>query len=306
MTTVTVLMSTYNGHKYLLEQLDSLLQQKDVIITIVVRDDGSSDNTLELLFNFKNEHHHINMVIFQGENRGVTKSFEILCKEALKLPPTDYYAFCDQDDVWDSDKLITAINKLDLYAQNEPNLYFSNLRMVNEDLTFMRNLFEPGEVKIGSPMALIQVFTYGCTCVFNRKGLEDFCAIPSNEMFHDHWIFELCTYLGNVYYDETPHISYRQHGTNESGAKSRGIGLILVRLHTLFFKGLHHNFEISAKQILFFSDRIKPQYFDYVYKIANYRKNFRLKCGLLFSSTYKTGNFTKDLIIKFRILINKL
>ena len=297
-------MSTYNGQKYLREQMESLLQQEGVALKIVVRDDGSKDNTIQILEEYSHKYDFI--TVLKENNVGVSKSFNCLCKYACDNVEADYYAFCDQDDVWDKDKLLIAVNKLENLPNDKPNLYFSNLKMVDENLNYIRDLFTPGEVRIGSPMALIQVFTYGCTCVFNRKGLDDYCAIPVNEMFHDHWIFELCTYLGSVYYDEAAHINYRQHSSNVSGAKSKGLKLLKVRLNTFFKRGLEHNFDLSAKQILYFEDRIYPQYYDFVYRIAHYREHISYKLALLFSRTYKTGNLAKDLIIKFRILINKL
>ena len=293
-------MSTYNGQKYLREQMESLLQQEGVALKIVVRDDGSKDNTIQILEEYSHKYDFI--TVLKENNVGVSKSFNRLCRYACDNVEADYYAFYDQDDVWDKDKLIVAVNKL----KDRPNIYFSNLKMVDENLNYIRDLFMPGEVRIGNPMALIQVFTYGCTCVFNRKGLDDFCAIPINEMFHDHWIFELCSYLGSVYYDEKAHINYRQHSSNVSGAKSKGLKLLKVRLNTFFKRGLEHNFDLSAKQILFFDDRIYPQYYDFVYRIAHYREHLSYKLSLLFSRTYRTGNLAKDLIIKFRILINKL
>lgn len=304
MIIVAILMSTYNGQKYLREQMESLLQQEGVALKIVVRDDGSKDNTIQILEEYSHKYDFI--TVLKENNVGVSKSFNCLCKYACDNVEADYYAFCDQDDVWDKDKLLIAVNKLENLPNDKPNLYFSNLKMVDENLNYIRDLFTPGEVRIGSPMALIQVFTYGCTCVFNRKGLDDYCAIPVNEMFHDHWIFELCTYLGSVYYDEAAHINYRQHSSNVSGAKSKGLKLLKVRLNTFFKRGLEHNFDLSAKQILYFEDRIYPQYYDFVYRIAHYREHISYKLALLFSRTYKTGNLAKDLIIKFRILINKL
>ena len=304
MIIVAILMSTYNGQKYLREQMESLLQQEGVALKIVVRDDGSKDNTIQILEEYSHKYDFI--TVLKENNVGVSKSFNCLCKYACDNVEADYYAFCDQDDVWDKDKLLIAVNKLENLPNDKPNLYFSNLKMVDENLNYIRDLFTPGEVRIGSPMALIQVFTYGCTCVFNRKGLDDYCAIPVNEMFHDHWIFELCTYLGSVYYDEAAHINYRQHSSNVSGAKSKGLKLLKVRLNTFFKRGLEHNFDLSAKQILYLEDSIYPQYYDFVYRIAHYREHISYKLALLFSRTYKTGNLAKDLIIKFRILINKL
>lgn len=300
---VAILMSTFNGERYLKQQLDSLLSQKGINILLIVRDDGSNDLTLEILEKYAQENSFV--TILKGSNCGVSKSFDKLCRWALENVQVDFYAFCDQDDVWEDNKLLTAIHVLEHFPSDMPNLYFSNLKMVDENLNFIQNQFKPGEVKTGCVAALVQVFTYGCTCVFNKKALECFCAIPENNINHDHWIYELCTYLGNVYYDEESHIKYRRHSTNVSTIKSHGWSLFVRRLIRLF-KGLDHNFDISAKQILFFKDFLKPQDYEYIYKIAHYRENLRYKIELLFSSDYKTGNMAKDLTIKYRILTNKL
>ena len=303
MSKVAILMSTYNGEKYIKEQIDSLVLQKGVELDIIIRDDGSKDSTVGILQEYVRKYSFI--TVLEEHNLGVSKSFDRLCRYACENNPVDYYAFCDQDDVWDDDKLVVALEKLKEFPDSEPNLYFSNLKMVDGNLDYMRNQYSPGEVRIGSPMALIQVFTYGCTCVFNRKALEIFCAIPENNLCHDHWIYELCTYMGNVYYDENSHINYRRHDSNVSGIKTSGWELLVQRFNT-FRKGLTHNFDESAKQILFFGDKIKPQYYDYVYKVAHYREKLLYKLWLLTSPTYRTGNFSKDLTIIFRILINKL
>lgn len=296
-------MSTYNGEKYLREQIESLVSQKYVNIRIIIRDDGSKDSTISILDEYCNKYSFI--TVMEEPNCGVSKSFDKLCRYACSVAKTDFYAFCDQDDVWEDDKLLAATRRLVEFPEDEPNLYFSNLKMVDENLNYIQDQYQPGEVKIGSPMALVQVFAYGCTCVFNRKGLEEFCAIPENNMCHDHWIFEICTYLGNVYYDEYSHINYRRHGSNVSVVKSKGFYLLVQRLHKLI-TGVNNNFEISAKQLLFFENLLKRQDYDYIYKIAHYRDVFRYKMELLFSKYYKTGNIAKDLTIIFRLLVNKL
>lgn len=304
MGTVTVLLSSYNGEKYIAEQIDSLLKQKDVDVKIVVRDDGSNDGTLAILEGYEKNNDSISII--KANNVGVTASFNELCHYALQNCYTDFYAFCDQDDYWESEKLKVATDKLLEYPKEKPNLYFSNLKMVDKELNFLGYQYHPGEVKIGPRYALIQLFTYGCTCVFNRAALEKFCSASPQQLCHDHWIFELCTYYGNVYYDENSYILYRQHGNNVSGAKQRGISLLKVRFHTFMVKGLDHNFDVSANQVLSLKGQMKEDDYQYVNRIAHYRENLKYKLGLLFSPSYRTGVLSKDLIIKFRILINKL
>lgn len=304
MQKVAILMSTYNGQKYLQEQINSLLSQQGVDVEIIIRDDGSKDNTPSLLDVYAQQDSRI--TVLKEQNVGVTASFNKLAQYANKNIIADYYAFCDQDDVWEQVKLLVSVDALSQYASSSPNMYFSNLRMVDENLNPIREMYQPGEVKIGPKKALVQVFTYGCTCVFNRKALELFCSVTPQLLCHDHWIFELCTYYGNVFYDEKSHILYRQHGGNVTGGKQEGFSLFKLRLHTFFVEGLDHNFDISAKQLLSLQEEMSPENHKYVYEIAHYRENFMYKLKLLFSKDYKIGVLSKDAIIKFRILINKL
>lgn len=304
MKSVVVLMSTYNGQKYVVDQLESLIKQQGVELSILIRDDGSNDNTIDILKKYANNYHFFK--IFEGVNKGVLYSFTALCRYALDNLCADYYAFCDQDDVWDSNKLMIAVEKLNDFPSEKANLYFSNARLVDENLSYIRDLYSPGEIKIGKKMALVQIPTFGCCCVFNRKALEYFLEIPNQKQGHDHWIYLICSFFGNVYYDEGTHIDYRQHKNNVSGKKEKGWKLILVRLHTLFVYGLDHNFDEKAKQLLQFKDRLNREDYDYIYKVANYRNRLKYKLELLFSKNYRTGNFMKDLTIIIRILVNKL
>lgn len=105
--TVSVLMSTYNGAKYIREQIDSILNQKDVNVELLIRDDGSSDNTAEICKEYQKK--NTNIRFYQGENIGVGKSFMELLKKA---PEADYYSFSDQDDVWLEDKLSRAVKMI--------------------------------------------------------------------------------------------------------------------------------------------------------------------------------------------------
>lgn len=92
---ITVLMSTYNGEKYLKEQLDSILNQEQVDLKLLIRDDGSTDGTVNILKEYENS--HTNIKWYSGLNLGCGKSFFQL---VLDAPKSDYYAFVDQDDVW--------------------------------------------------------------------------------------------------------------------------------------------------------------------------------------------------------------
>ncbi len=306
MKTVAVLLSTFNGEKYIKDQIDSLLSQQGVSLKIVIRDDGSSDKTVDILNDYIQGNPNITLLC--EKNCGVELSFQKLCCYASANVDADYYAFCDQDDIWMPDKLYVAISILERYNQSQPNLYFSNLLMVDEKLNSIGNLFACDEVKISKRMSLLQVFTYGCTCVFNKKALKDYCVAGYDKnLKHDNWIYILSMFLGNVYYDKTPHILYRQHGDNLSGKKVSGIYLFLQRLNNAFYKEWGHEFELySSTLIECFKDCLNDEDYLYANCIATYRKRFKNKVYLFFSPTYRTGHLSKDLAIKTRVLFNHL
>lgn len=306
MCNVVVLMSTYNGEQYLSEQLDSVLNQKGVAVSLIVRDDGSKDNTINILQQYSEK--YSNITILSEQNCGAEMSFHRLCQYAKDNIRADYYAFCDQDDVWVDDKLLVAVRNLEQFDKSHPNLYFSNLQMVDSNLTTIRNLFAKDEVVISKRMALIQVFTYGCTCVFNYQALDNYCRAEfSKELKHDNWIYVLSMFLGNVFYDTNSYILYRQHGSNLSGEKVTGVRLAIRRVRRAAKGNWGHDFELYSSMLLqCFSEDLSADAVKYINSIAQYRKTFRNKMSLFFSSSYRTGHFGKDLAIKIRILANQL
>ena len=280
MKTVTVLVSTYNGQKYLSKQLDSLISQVGVDMKIIVRDDGSSDGTRQILRNYAQTYSNIQLLF--EDNCGAEESFNKLCQYSLQQDLTDYYAFCDQDDVWDNDKLSIAIQSLEKFDHLVPNLYFSNLRMVDDTLSYIRDFYNEKEVDIDNKLSLVQIFTYGCTCVFNQSALSIYCKV-NNKSFHDNWIYNL------------------------SGHKTTGLGLLRSRLYRPFKGNLGHDFEFLAIQLLqvSFENTLSDKY-KIARNIANYRTNIISRLFLFFSPSYCTGNFVKDLCIRYRILFNCL
>ena len=126
---VQVLLSTYNGEKYLKEQLDSLLAQDYPNIDILIRDDGSKDSTKQILTGYEN---HKNIRVIYGSNIGITASFLELLK--ISDPEAEFLAFCDQDDVWLKDKISRAVAALQKHPSDIPLMYCSRLTIVDESL----------------------------------------------------------------------------------------------------------------------------------------------------------------------------
>jgi len=210
---VAVLLSTYNGEKYLSEQLDSILAQRGETASIYVRDDGSSDSTLALL---KARRGTGELEYEAGENIGPARSFLNL---VFSAPEHDFYAYADQDDIWLPGKLERAIASLAEYDPDVPQLYFSNATNVDAEGTPTGNLLNT-QTPPGLGNALVQCFSIGATMVFNRaaRTLLVKSGMPLHMAMHDWWTYLLIASFGKLVYDPEPSMLYRQHGGNVFGS----------------------------------------------------------------------------------------
>ena len=225
---VVVLMSTYNGEKYLRTQIESVLAQKDVDVHLLIRDDGSTDKTREIL----DEYRKMNKLDWYfGDNLKPARSFMDLVK---KSPSAQFYAFCDQDDYWLPNKLITAVNYLKKAEETQPALYYGKTTLVNENL---EKIDQDGEYREFTTFgqAVVSSSATGCTMCFN-KCLRDLINMytPDYQVMHDGWLHKVClAFNGNVFYDKDSYILYRQHGNNVIGGTSTPYKKLQRRIQTI-------------------------------------------------------------------------
>lgn len=279
---VLVLMSTYNGEKYLNEQINSLLRQEAVDLEILVRDDGSSDSTLSILKDYsKNDL----LTWYNGANLRSAKSFMDLINNAYEA---DYYAFCDQDDIWNSNKLYIAISELEKVKEKDlPALYCSNYQLVDEKLN---NLPDNSHVSTTTfNAALVSSCATGCTVVFNYQLLKILQKYnPENIVMHDDWAHKVCLAVnGIVIYDSGKMLKYRQHGNNVDGGQHS----VKKRLQGIVKRIIKKDC-IRSKQIQEllngYSEQMSLENYEMAYLVANYKKNINLRIKLLFSHTVIT------------------
>lgn len=305
---LTVLMSTYNGSKYIEQQLESLINQVGVIINLIVRDDGSQDNTVSILEKYKSKFN--TLTIYAEKNVGATASFYKLLKYALSAKKTEYYAYCDQDDIWLENKLIVGIKNIENFDKSKPNLYFSNLMMMNNDGQLLGMLLDDKAISCNRSNALASIGTYGCTCIFNHVALEKISALNevSHYIYHDNWTYSVCVFLGNVYYDSNSYIRYRQTGQNVSGTKKTGIANWINRISKLFKlkedKRIYESIAFNLKEL--FDDELSDDDRVLLNQICTYRENFKNKVKLVFSKKMRTDRFSKNVCIIGRILLGVL
>lgn len=299
MEKVQILMSTYNGEKFLEEQLESLINQVGIKISILVRDDGSTDSTTKILTKYQNRGL---LTWYSGQNLKPAYSFFDLMKNA---PLADYYAFCDQDDVWENNKLIAAIQKLSMFDRQSPSLYFSKAQLYDEKLNIIEDASYPND-KFSFGTALIRNNATGCTMVFNDTLLKFVNQYnpPKHLLMHDHWVYLLCLALGgNVVYDSNSLIKYRQHGGNACGTNH---GMIHRFRNSGFNDKGNIRYKIAVQLYENYSNLIPKENKILLELVINYQKTVRNKIKLLTNRDIKVHSFVADIALMINILASKL
>lgn len=223
-----ILLSTYNGEKYIREQIESILSQTYSNFELIIRDDGSTDNTVKIIETFKKDYKKI--ILHKGNNLGVVKSF----LELLKISPCceeELIAFCDQDDIWKKDKLKNIAESMSRVFDHNSTLYCSRQEYVDPDLCTLGLSKVPSEV--GFKNAMVENIAVGCTVAIGKNIREYLLqADPGHMLMHDWWAYLVASSFGEVVFDERAEILYRQHAGSVTAFEP---GLIKIRAR---FKGL--------------------------------------------------------------------
>lgn len=271
MKKVDVLLSTYNGEKYLKEQIDSIFKQENVEVRVVIRDDGSTDSTLDIVQQYIDMNYPI--LLIKGENVGVIKSF--LCLASIDSS-ADYYAFCDQDDVWKPEKLSIAVTNLN--DKKGPSLYLSDTTAVDEKLNYidLQILCDEQKHTYCLEEVLLSNNATGCTMVFNTELKELLNRYsPQKIIMHDHWIYALCIALdGYVYFDRDSYIKYRQHGNNSVGSKVSFANKIK---YSSLKRGKNARSAIAMQLLQNYTQELSPNNRFLLEKVSNYNSTIKSK-----------------------------
>jgi len=312
LNSISVVISTYNGENYIDEQIKSIISQKDVDIYITIRDDGSKDGTIQKLNEWKKEYPK-NIKVICGNNLGYADSFLDALKNSFQC---DYYAYCDQDDIWLPEKCIKGIEKLKEY-KDVPALYSCSPTICNENL-------EDGKINniANGTNCIESYFTRsripGCCMIFN-KCLKDIvikmidfnndhiknkylCGVPA----HDAGTCIFAYSFGKVILDSN---SYMLHRRLSSSVTTGGKGLFdrVKTEYRMIFKDKNKFFN-RIRWLLEFADinkiTIKEDCSIFANNVINYKNSFKCRRNLLFNKKMKSGSKVADLEAKFKILGN--
>ena len=216
---VTVLLTTFNGVRFLEEQLTSLFGQQGVEIEMMVNDDGSTDGTMEILDKWKAK--GFNISISQSRGLGPTRAFLTLL---LSCDEKQFVAFCDQDDVWETTKLISQIQRM---SGNFPQMVFSRREYINEHN--QRIGISPRiRRSVSIKNALVENSAPGNTQVLNNLAVRNVNRLSfTNVQHYDSWIYLIISAIGECIYIDTSLVRYRIHDKNSVGIRRFEVGRIL-------------------------------------------------------------------------------
>lgn len=297
---VVVVMSTYNGENVVSRQLDSILAQKGVSVSIIVRDDGSKDDTLSILMEYSRLHSEIS--VLKGDNVGWEKSFLLALQQA---PDSEYYAFSDQDDIWFENKLISGISQIIRSNLSGPVLYHCNKISVWENLEPLKRQVSRIPGPLNRQNAMTQEFAQGCAIVMNRSAKSLVCRyIPHARIAHDFWCGLLCYLFGSVLYDDEKYFYHISYGSNASGEGHKWKSWLSRLKKYQTAQSLYYS---PYRDLLDgYRDLLTAEDCSFIDKVLHYKKSLKCKISLIFSKTFVRSSFIGSLSLKFAILINKL
>ena len=279
-TDVVILLSAYNGKDYIGQQLESIQEQTypGKIITLV-RDDGSKDDTPAFVEHYPQSENR-EFRVLRGENMRPQRSFLELIRQA---PEAGYYFFADQDDVWDADKIETAVAAMG--DSKDPVCYCSNFRLAHTDLT----VYKEQALAAGPKFTPLQVLFYnkipGCVMGFNRPLMELLQQLRlKNVMMHDSMTLSLAAACGQVIYDPQPRIFHRIHGNNVVGDGHKKIVLhkwIPEKLKLLFGKEDYDLSEMARQFLNVAGDKMSPEYRADLELLRDFKKKRKFTRALL-------------------------
>ena len=248
---VAVLLSSYNGEKYIAEQIESIMNQTYQKCILYIRDDGSEDSTISII-NECMKRYKGRLHFCAGKNMGFVRSFQLLLKQCNSH---EYYAWCDQDDVWMPEKIERAVcllekdRRTNVGSNEAPVLYFSDYDYYDESMTFIQH----GLVHSRGPSfenSLFDCISLGFCSVFNQKARKMMLEkMPRRSCGHDWWTYMLCAAFGRVIYDKGfISVKYRRIEESISPGGMGFISLQIWRIKKFILNRYFHRIHLQIKE----------------------------------------------------------
>lgn len=294
---IAVLLSTYNGEKYIEKQLESLARQSVAnYMTIYIRDDGSHDSTLEIVNMWRKK---VNIVLIKGQNVGPATSFWKLFMD--KEIRADYYAFCDQDDIWDSCKLEKQINKV----SDQYSLCICNCRLINSEGEVVQNLYQGKQPVISLPGLFVTGVSQGCSMVFNNSLRDSIMAMNITCVpMHDIILMLYALGIGRIYWMPEPLFGYRVHDSNVVSKSSKSLCKRLKTTYWNWNNSSKNSMMTVAMELLNNVGSWTQEDETFLKMMSNYRGHLSNKLRLMYSTKVRhMKNENRRALRSYRIRI---
>lgn len=296
---VQILMSTYNGERFIRKQLESIVAQ-DMPVSLLIRDDGSTDSTIDIIKEYQCKYDFISLV--EAENVGVIKSFFELFRMADK--EADYYSLADQDDIWFDNKISRAVSILESMKSDIPVLYCSKQVLADADDNVLEVKMKEVRMRPGFGNAIVENIATGCTCVFNKKMLEMAASHePEYTIMHDWWLYLIASAYGDIYFDYEPSMYYRQHGNNTMGSRTNYIEEFKERVGRFSsnkgkqyrqMEAFNKAFELSAEKS------------ELLQMVLGYKRSLKCRLKCIFTNKVYRQRVSDNVIFKLLFLMNHI
>jgi len=281
---IDILLAAYNGEKYIAEQVDSILNQTNKDWFLYIKDDCSTDNTLRIISEYENKYSDKIKVIKSDKPSGSAKDNFF---SMFQYSKNDYMMTCDQDDIWLSNKIEITYQKMqeaELKNKDIPILIHTNLKVVDENLNVISNsLFKMQNLNSNRDKInnlLVQNIVTGCTVMVNRKLLTYINTIPQHAIMHDWWLALIASALGKIVFIDYPTVLYRQHKSNDVGAKNvKSLNYTLNRLSNknIIRKSIVDTYVQSEELLIIINNYISKSDYKIISQYANLAKVNKFK-----------------------------
>lgn len=281
---IKILMATYNGEKYLAEQIESLLNQTYSNWSLSILDDCSTDTTIEIIESYIKNDARISYKK-NATNMGQVATFDMLLQSAKDA---EYVMFCDQDDVWNEDKIAVTLEQMKKVetVNSGPILVYTDLEYVDDNLQPI-NVTQHQTKQRDLRTLYGYNFAWGCTMLLNQALISQVSHFSKKAENHDYWIHMIAMITGHVHYLDVPTLTYRQHASNVTGGiNNRSFLKKIKRVHQVY-----NNFSISISQNkliseMFPENEICQEYLN-IFKHAYFSRIYLAKQFKLKKSTSK-------------------
>lgn len=298
---IQILLATYNGEKYIREQLQSIAElEGNFKFQILLRDDCSTDRTMEIIDEFKKI---LDIKIIPSDrNVGLNKNMYILFENADS--DYDYFAFCNQDDIWVKNKFITAVKKLEEFDSDIPLLFTSTSMIVDENLNEIGLSLIPKKTDFYN--AMVQNVSLGHTQVFNTKFLDKLNG-HYNKNIHeiDWWIYLIATALGTIVFDDKFTVLHRQHGNNSCGYELNFFKKTFNRIRYLK-NGKSNSISLQLEAFLSeYGNEINLDHLSETKKFLYSQDNITKRINYSFKTKIRREGFFETTLLKLLYVIGK-